>query len=75
MAKKKKWRDLSAGQRAAVIAGGVAELVVTTRAMRDLLRRPSSEVRGPKVLWALASVVQPVGPVAYFLFGRRRSVA
>lgn len=72
MARKKKWSDLSAGQRAAVIVGGVAELVVTTRALRDLLRRPSGEVRGPKVLWVLASFVQPVGPVAYFLVGRRR---
>lgn len=75
MTQKRKWSDLSTGQRAAVIAGGVVELVVTTRAMRDLLRRPSAQVRGPKVLWVLATFVQPVGPMAYFLVGRRRRAA
>ena len=73
MAQKKKWSDLSTGQRVAVVVGGVAELVVTTRAVRDLVRRPTEQVRGPKALWLLAAFVQPVGPVAYFLVGRRRT--
>jgi hypothetical protein len=30
-------------------------------------------VRGPKPLWVLGSVVQPVGPIAYLVFGRRSS--
>ena len=72
MARKKTWRDLSAGQKSAAVIGGVGELVVTTRAVRDLLRRPREEVRGPKLLWLLASCVQPLGPVAYILVGRRR---
>jgi hypothetical protein len=75
VAQKKSWSDLSAGQRAAVVAGGVAELVVTTRAVRDLVRRPSAQVRGPKALWFLAAFVQPVGPAAYFLVGRRRATS
>ena len=37
----------------------------------DLMRRPASQVRGPKLLWAAGFVVQPVGPVAYLLWGRR----
>jgi hypothetical protein len=68
---KKKWSDLTVSQRRAVYIGGAIESVVTAAALRDLLRRPSSQVRGPKVAWMLACFVQPVGPIAYFTTGRR----
>ena len=44
---------------------------MTVAALRDLSRRPDSRVRGSKRLWSLGVMVQPVGPVAYFLLGRR----
>jgi hypothetical protein len=44
---------------------------MTFRVLRDLARRPSANVRGPKALWVAACVVQPIGPLAYFAFGRR----
>jgi len=69
---KKRWSDLSAGQRRAIVLGAVAELVITTLALRDLARRPAAQVRGRKPLWLLAFVVQPFGPLTYFLVGRRR---
>jgi Phospholipase_D-nuclease N-terminal len=68
---KKQWSDLTDGQRAAIVVGGAVELVLTTLALVDLVRRPAAQVRGRKALWALGSVVQPVGPVAYLLLGRR----
>jgi hypothetical protein len=45
-------RAVASGQ-GAIIAGGFAEMVVTTIALRDLIRRSSSKVRGPKLLWLL----------------------
>jgi hypothetical protein len=69
---KKRWSDLTAGQQRAIVLGAVAELVLTTLALRDLVRRPAAHVRGRKPLWVLAFVVQPFGPLSYFLFGRRR---
>jgi len=71
MSNKRKWSELTERQRRIVAIGGVVETVLTAVALRDLRRRPSSSVRGPKSLWALASFVQPVGPLAYLLFGRR----
>lgn len=68
---KRSWSDLSRTQRRLIIAGGVVESVVTTMALRDLARRPGSQVRGPKAAWAAGCVVQPIGPVAYLLLGRR----
>jgi hypothetical protein len=71
MREKKKWSDLSPRARAAIVAGAVIELILTTLALRDLRHRPASTVRGPKVLWVPACFVQPVGPILYFLVGRR----
>jgi hypothetical protein len=67
----KKWSDLSPAVRAAIILGGVAEVVVTTLALRDLVRRPPRRVRGPKLMWATSFVVHPFGPLLYFAVGRR----
>ncbi|HET9501340.1 MAG TPA: PLD nuclease N-terminal domain-containing protein [Marmoricola sp.] len=71
MGAKKKWSDLSAPQQRAVVAAGAVEAGLTAIALRDLLKRPTSQVRGRKPLWALSFVVQPFGPVAYLRFGRR----
>jgi hypothetical protein len=72
---KRRWSDFTPGQKAAIVAGGAIEVVLTTVALVDLARRPSADVRGPKPLWALGCVVQPVGPLAYLALGRRRSGA
>jgi hypothetical protein len=71
MSEKKSWADLTPTQRSAIIAGGAVELVLTVVAFRDLMRRPSQAVRGPKLLWTAAFVVQPFGPLGYLAFGRR----
>ena len=68
---KKQWSDLSPQQQKLIIAGGIVELVLTSAALIDLALRPSSDVRGPKLAWLAGFVVQPVGPIAYFAFGRR----
>ena len=36
----------------------------------DLARRPATQVRGPKWMWALVIGVNFVGPVLYFARGR-----
>lgn len=72
MARKVKWRDLGPAQRIAVVAAAVVELAMTAAALADLVRRPASEVRGPKLAWGLACFIQPIGPTAYLRFGRRR---
>jgi hypothetical protein len=56
-----------------VIIVGSIEMVLTATAGVDLWRRPSDQVRGPKAMWWPAIFVQPVGPVAYLVLGRRRA--
>ena len=68
---KKSWSELSTSQQRAVVAAAVVEVAMTVAAWRDLTSRPADQVRGSRRLWALAVLVQPVGPVAYFAVGRR----
>jgi hypothetical protein len=73
--RKKKWSELSPRSRAAIVALGLAEVVVTSVALRDLVRRPAGLVRGPKALWAPVLFVQPIGSPLYLLAGRRAATA
>ena len=71
---KRRWSDLSQGQRRLVIAAAAVEGVLKIAALMDMRKRPASEIRGPKWLWASSvAVVSSAGilPVSYFLVGRR----
>lgn len=72
MAQKKSWGDMTPAQRKLVVLAGVVEVAVTAWCAKDLKQRPAALVRGPKLLWAPALSVQPVGPIAYLLWGRKR---
>jgi len=69
---KKRWQDLSAAQRRAIIAAGVVQNSLLVAALVDLRRRPAKKVRGDKRLWAAASFVSWIGPISYFAYGRKR---
>jgi Phospholipase_D-nuclease N-terminal len=73
--KQKRWSQLSPATKTGVVVGGLAELVVTAVALRDLVRRPAAQVRGPKPLWGVGLFVQPVGSPLYLLVGRRHATA
>ena len=71
--RRRRWNDLSRTQQRLVVAAGAVEVALTAVAMRDLVRRPAAQVRGPKALWGMAAFVQPIGPIAYMVLGRRSS--
>jgi hypothetical protein len=70
--RRRRWNDLSRRERATVLTLGSFELALTATAVADLYYRPPESVHGPKLLWWPVLFVQPIGPVAYLLFGRRR---
>lgn len=42
-------------------------------AIVDIIRRDSSRIRGPKVVWVLISIfISMIGPLAYLIFGRKK---
>ena len=74
MAVTRKWSDLSERTRKLIIVTAVAESVLKTAALIDIKRRPASQIRGPKWLWApVVAVVNSAGvvPISYFVFARR----
>jgi hypothetical protein len=75
MAPRTQWSDLSQRTRRLLITAAVAEGILKAAALIDLKRRPASQLRGPKWLWAaVVAVVSSAGvvPISYFVFGRRR---
>jgi hypothetical protein len=72
MADSKRWSDLPTRQRRAIIGAGVAQISLLVAALTDIRRRPARQIRGSKRLWTAASFVNTIGPIAYFVYGRRR---
>jgi hypothetical protein len=69
---RRRWRDLSPRQRAAVVVLGTVQLALAVAAWTDLARRAPAEVAGRKGVWAAVIAVNWVGPLAWFRWGRRR---
>jgi hypothetical protein len=75
MVTKKQWSDLSPRTRRLVAVTAVIEGILKLAALIDIKRRPASQIRGPKWLWATAvAVISSAGvlPISYFAFGRRQ---
>ncbi|HEY5660238.1 MAG TPA: PLD nuclease N-terminal domain-containing protein [Gaiellaceae bacterium] len=72
----KRWNELSPRTRRLVVVAGVVEGVLKLAALADLVRRPSTQIRGSKAAWAAAvTLINALGavPIAYFAWGRRRA--
>jgi len=67
----KRWRDLSHAQRAAVVLGGMFQVALMAAALWDLNQRSAGEINGSKQMWTAAAFINYVGPIAYFIFGRK----
>ena len=68
-----RWNDLSDRQKTALRLGGVVQVALLIAALTDIRRRPAEQIRGKKRLWIAVAFVNFVGPIAYFVFGRKWS--
>ena len=68
---KKKWKDLTPAQRAGLGVLTVVQVGLLAAAQIDLTRRSAERVNGPKAVWRAVTLINVVGPLAYFGFGRR----
>ena len=69
---RKRWSELSGRQRWGVVLSGVVQVTLLIAALVDIWRRPEDEIRGSKRIWTAAAFVNFIGPLSYFIFGRRR---
>ena len=68
----KDWSDLSVRQKTGIVLAGTIQIGLLAAALVDMSRRSLEGIRGSKRLWRAAAFVNFVGPICYFLFGRRR---
>ncbi len=72
---KKRWSEMSRGQQIATVLGAVIQFSLLAAALWDISHRPQAEIKGSKKAWVTASFVNFVGPISYFVFGRKRAEA
>lgn len=71
---RRRWQDLSPTSRALIVAGATVQLGLLTAAQLDMRKRTPEQLNGPRWLWVAVSFVNVVGPIAYFVLGRRKGV-
>jgi hypothetical protein len=72
MAQRKRWSELTTGQQIASMVGAAVQTSLLVAALWDIWHRPVEEIKGDRRLWTAVSFVNFVGPLAYFMFGRKR---
>ena len=72
--KKKRWSEISRAKRAAIVAQFVIQVSLLIAALWDIRRRPAAEIRGGKKLWTALAFINYIGPIAYFVVGRKSEV-
>lgn len=73
MAQRKTWSDMDTKRQLSVIVGGAVQVALLVAALVDIRRRPAELIRGGKALWMGLSFINYVGPLAYFIIGRKRT--
>lgn len=70
--RKRRWRDLPVGAKRGIGIVASVQFALFATALIDLIRRPSSQVRGGrKWAWLPVLFVNGAGPIAYLTVGRR----
>ena len=72
---RRNWKEMSPVQKGRNLFMGALELVLVTLALWDISHRPDNEINGKKRTWVMASLIQPIGPIIYFMFGRKKAAA
>jgi hypothetical protein len=67
----KTWRDLSAPTKARIMTLGIVQVLLLAAALWDIAHRPAEEIKGNKPMWVGLAFVNYIGPLAYFLLGRK----
>ncbi|HJV98847.1 MAG TPA: PLD nuclease N-terminal domain-containing protein [Arthrobacter sp.] len=72
---KKTWKEMSPASRAGTVLIGIAQMALMVAAQRDISKRPAEQINGPKAAWRMAALINFIGPMGYFVFGRKRIAA
>ncbi len=65
-----RFSELSPTLRAASLVLAAFQITLYGAAYRDIARRPAAQIRGPKWRWRIICLLNTVGPLSYFRWGR-----
>lgn len=68
---KRRWKDMTLKRKVVVLTLASIQLSLAATAWADLAKRPAAQVNGNKWIWAGVIAVNWVGPIAYFMKGRK----
>ncbi len=68
---RKHWHELSGAQKAGIVVM-IVQLGLLSAALLDLRRRAPDEINGSKRMWTAATFINFIGPISYFVWGRKR---
>ena len=68
---KKQWKEYSPAARVSIILIGLVQVTLLSAALLDIRRRPAAAINGSKAIWSALAFVNFVGPIAYFMYGRK----
>ncbi len=71
MNNKKKWSDLTPAQKAISLLAVFIQMGLLIAAQWDIHHRPNDEFRGSKWIWTAVVFINFIGPISYFIFGRK----
>lgn len=71
MKKRKNWKELPPLQKAGALFMFSLQISLLAAALADIRKRPAEQIRGSKWLWTGVAFVNFVGPISYFVFGRK----
>ena len=55
--------------------GGLIHFILMIAAVVDLRRRPAEQINGSKRLWMFLVFIYLVGPISYFVIGRKKAIS
>ena len=70
---KRKWKDLTKAEKTLILILASLQITLHIAARRDIARRSQEEICGNKRMWVGLSYFNIIGPLAYFIIGRRQS--
>ncbi len=68
----KQWRDLTNAQKVGIAVITMVQLSLLAAALLDLRRCTPAQINGSKRWWTAAAFVNFIGPISYFVWGRKR---
>ena len=69
---RKHWHELSGAQQAGIVVLTIVQVGLLSAALLDLRRRAPDEINGSKRMWTAAAFINFIGPISYFVWGRKR---